>query len=153
MDTLEWILELVEGERVGKIGICGDGVKGLGHEEGSIADHYKIEHEDEQGRNPQEGVIWLFARLKKEKNFLLILDDIWEKIHLDELGIPHREVHKGFKVISTTRSLDGCRGMKTDKDIIVEVLSDEKSWTLFCQNVGDMIDLDRVGDLARVNCC
>ncbi|XP_058071095.1 disease resistance protein At4g27190-like [Magnolia sinica] len=39
--------------------------------------------------------------------------------------------------------------MKTDKDIRVEVLSDEEAWTLFCQNAGDMTDLDRVGDLAR----
>ncbi|XP_058071105.1 disease resistance protein At4g27190-like [Magnolia sinica] len=39
--------------------------------------------------------------------------------------------------------------MKTDKDIRVEVLSDEEAWMLFCQNAGDMTDLDRVGDLAR----
>ncbi|XP_058071080.1 disease resistance protein At4g27190-like [Magnolia sinica] len=101
-----------------------------------------------RGETIQELAIRLFAELKGKK-FLLILDDVWEKIDLDALGIPHGEGHKGFKIILTTRSLDVCRGMKTDKDIRVEVLSDEEAWTLFCQNAGDMTDLVRVGDLAR----
>ncbi|XP_058071110.1 probable disease resistance protein At4g27220 [Magnolia sinica] len=101
-----------------------------------------------KGEIAQELAIRLFAELKGKK-FLLILDDIWEKIDLDELGIPHGEGHKGFKIILTTRSLDVCRGTKMDKDIRVEVLSDEEAWTLFCQNAGDMTDLDRVGDLTR----
>ncbi|XP_058071087.1 disease resistance protein At4g27190-like [Magnolia sinica] len=101
-----------------------------------------------RGETIQELAIRLFAELKGKK-FLLILDDVWEKIDLDELGIPHGEGHKGFKIILTTRSLDVCRGMKTDKDIRVEVLSDEEAWMLFCQNAGDMTDFVRVGELAR----
>ncbi|KAL0429156.1 UNVERIFIED_CONTAM: Disease resistance protein [Sesamum radiatum] len=45
----------------------------------------------------------LHARLMMEKTFLLILDDVWDPIDLDLVGIPALELHKGGKIILTTR--------------------------------------------------
>ena len=46
----------------------------------------------------------LHERLMEEK-FLLILDDVREKIDLDILGVPRREVHTGCKIIFISRSM------------------------------------------------
>ncbi|KAF8409545.1 hypothetical protein HHK36_005623 [Tetracentron sinense] len=96
----------------------------------------------------QRMAIRLFERLK-EKKFLLILDDIWETINLDEVGIPRPEVHMGSKIILTSRSQDVCTGMITDKLLKVQVLSDEESWALFCQNAGEVADGENIKPLAE----
>ena len=50
----------------------------------------------------------LYERLKNEENFLLILDDVWMRIDLDTLGVPRPEVHKGCKIILTSRLMEVC---------------------------------------------
>ncbi|KAK2968241.1 hypothetical protein RJ640_002090 [Escallonia rubra] len=69
----------------------------------------------------------IFQRLQLEEKLLLILDDVWEAVDLDHLGVPEPDDHPGWKLLLTSRSLDVCRQMKTDKDIRVEVLDDEES--------------------------
>lgn len=85
----------------------------------------------------QEGLACrLYERLMKEKKFLLILDDVWETIDLDSLGVPQPEIHRGSKIILTSRSLAVCEGMKADVKIKVEVLNDEEAWLLFTKTRG-----------------
>ncbi|KAK1261222.1 Disease resistance protein [Acorus gramineus] len=79
--------------------------------------------------------IRLCERLKKEKKILLILDDVWEKIDLDKVGIPHGDAHPGCKIILTTRSFDVCREMETDKEMKVNVLSEEDAWKMFSKEI------------------
>ncbi|KAF3970979.1 hypothetical protein CMV_005385 [Castanea mollissima] len=98
----------------------------------------------------------LYERLKKEEKFLLILDDVWAKIDLDTLGVPVPEVHKGCKIILTSRLMEVCRTMTTDLDIKVEVLNDVEAWQLFCQKAGDVADLEEIKPLAEAivkECC
>ncbi|KAF3438297.1 hypothetical protein FNV43_RR21059 [Rhamnella rubrinervis] len=71
----------------------------------------------------------LASVLRKKKNFVLILDDIWDPIKLDEVGIPANEI--GSKLIITTRSLDVCRMMNCKEIIKVEPLSQKVAWELF----------------------
>ncbi|KAH7665892.1 P-loop containing nucleoside triphosphate hydrolase protein [Dioscorea alata] len=84
----------------------------------------------------------------KNKNFLLLLDDIWEKVELPEkLGIPlphHQSQNRedrsprcNHKVIFTTRKDDVCAGMKADKKIKVECLDGEEAWNLFKQHANE----------------
>ncbi|XP_039120561.1 putative disease resistance protein At4g10780 [Dioscorea cayenensis subsp. rotundata] len=81
----------------------------------------------------------------KNKDFLLLLDDIWEKVELPEkLGIPlahhqsqnceDRSQRCKHKVIFTTRKDDVCARMKADKKIKVECLDGEEAWHLFKQH-------------------
>ena len=77
--------------------------------------------------------IMLFTCLK-EKKFLLILDDMWSPLDLDEeVGIPVGN-DKGSRVIISTRSRDVIRRMgATDHSIQIEPLSEEEGWELFCR--------------------
>ena len=89
----------------------------------------------------------LFQRLEQEK-FLLILDDVWEGIDLDALGVPQPEVHAGCKIILTSRRFDVCREMKTDIEVKMDVLNHEEAWKLFCQNAGEVATLKHIKPLA-----
>ncbi|XP_003634660.1 disease resistance protein At4g27190 [Vitis vinifera] len=91
----------------------------------------------------------LCERLKREEKFLLLLDDVWKEIDLDDLGIPRPEDHVACKIILTTRFLNVCRGMKTDREIPIHVLNDDEAWKLFCKNAGEAAILEDVEPVAR----
>ncbi|KAJ0101924.1 hypothetical protein Patl1_04359 [Pistacia atlantica] len=68
----------------------------------------------------------------------------------DALGVPQPEVHIGSKIILTSRSLEICREMKTDEEVKVDVLNDEKAWQLFSRSAGKVATLKHIEPLARV---
>lgn len=68
----------------------------------------------------------LCASLKK-KNFLLILDDLWDALNLQEVGV---EMKEGSKVVFSTRFSDLTLG-KEQKAIKVETLLPEEGRKLF----------------------
>ncbi|KAI4334776.1 hypothetical protein L6164_013486 [Bauhinia variegata] len=73
----------------------------------------------------------LRERIKREKSILIILDDIWARLDLEEIGIPFENDHKGCKVVMTSRTQDVLQLMDTQNDFRVEVLSEEEAWNLF----------------------
>ncbi|OVA14102.1 Disease resistance protein [Macleaya cordata] len=93
----------------------------------------------------------LSKRLKQTKRILVILDDLWStNLNLSDVGIPYGEnYHKGCKVVITTRSLDVCNSMRSQKYINVAVLSKEESWHLFKKNVGDEADSPVLQSVAK----
>ncbi|EHA8590880.1 putative disease resistance protein [Cocos nucifera] len=83
----------------------------------------------------------LFNKLKGKK-FILILDDMWEKVDLEKLGVPSPKENGGSKIVITTRNRGVCNDMETDEEIMVEVLSDTEAWELFQEKAGSMISSD-----------
>ncbi|XP_039120395.1 disease resistance protein SUMM2-like [Dioscorea cayenensis subsp. rotundata] len=84
----------------------------------------------------------------KNKDFLLLLDDIWNRVDLPEtLGIPlphqqdqncgDRGQRYKHKVIFTSRKDDVCAQMKADRRIKVECLCTEDAWRLFKQHANE----------------
>ncbi|KAF6169653.1 hypothetical protein GIB67_004045 [Kingdonia uniflora] len=97
----------------------------------------------------------LSARLKQEKNILLMLDDLWTRLKLTDVGIILGGVGENIcKVIITSRSLYVCNSMGTTENIKVEVLSKKDSLELFRKEVGD-IDFDAQREMSEkiVNEC
>ncbi|XP_077231342.1 disease resistance protein At4g27190-like [Tasmannia lanceolata] len=90
----------------------------------------------------------LSERVKQEKTFLMILDDLWERVELDKVGIPYGKDHKGLKILLTSRSANVCRAMESQAVIKVEVLSHEDSWMLFREKAGD-VDYTDLQNVAR----
>ncbi|KAG5588947.1 hypothetical protein H5410_039461 [Solanum commersonii] len=93
----------------------------------------------------------IYQRLKQEKSFLLILDDVWEAIDLDHIGVPQPEDSARRKIIVTSRFLDVCRQMNTraDTELNVSTLEEDESWQLFVKNAGDVANLEHIQPLAK----
>ena len=68
---------------------------------------------------------------------MLLLDDIWEKVNLKAVGVPHPSRQNGCKVAFTTRSRDVCGRMGADDPIKVSCLEPEDAWDLFKKKVGE----------------
>nr|AFD62209.1 nonfunctional CC-NBS-LRR disease resistance protein R180-Wei-0 [Arabidopsis thaliana] len=76
-------------------------------------------------------------RVLKGKRFVLMLDDMWEKVDLEAIGIPYpKEVNK-CKVAFTTRDQKVCGEMGDHKPMQVKCLEPEDAWELFKNKVGD----------------
>ncbi|XP_071728632.1 probable disease resistance protein At4g27220 [Rutidosis leptorrhynchoides] len=91
----------------------------------------------------------LRERLNQVKRILIILDDVWTPIDLKTIGIPHEgNFHKGCKIILTSRSLDVCNAMNTQRNFYMDVLSQVESWNLFRKMAGDVVDSGDLNPIA-----
>ncbi|TYH14521.1 hypothetical protein ES288_A06G226700v1, partial [Gossypium darwinii] len=68
------------------------------------------------------------------KRFVVLLVDLWERMDLNQVGIPKPSQENGSKLIFTTRYLEVCGEMGARKKIKVECL---EPWELFQDKVGD----------------
>ncbi|KAI9112300.1 hypothetical protein K1719_016823 [Acacia pycnantha] len=89
----------------------------------------------------------LRQRIKNEKSILVILDDIWEILELDKLGLPLND-HKECKLLLISRKLDILQSMETQKDFLIGVLNEEEAWSLFQDIVGDVVHDANLRDVA-----
>uniref|UniRef100_A0A2N9GNC9 Uncharacterized protein n=1 Tax=Fagus sylvatica TaxID=28930 RepID=A0A2N9GNC9_FAGSY len=105
--------------------------------QGQIADMLGLElkKESETGRADQ-----LKSRLMLSKSVLVILDDVWDVLNLEEVGIPYGGQHNRCKILLTSRSEEACNQMKTQKIFQIKVLSEEEAWNLFREMAGDCVD-------------
>ncbi|XP_044475554.1 uncharacterized protein LOC123203298 isoform X2 [Mangifera indica] len=119
----------------------------------NIASHLDMSFKDQEsvfGRANQ-----LRHRLKKSKRILVIVDNIWEKLDLKDVGIPLSYDDKGgipqdrkesndekerCAILLTTRKLDVLNQMETQKNILVEPLAGDDARSLFEKIVGDLSD-------------
>lgn len=62
----------------------------------------------------------LHARLKQEEKVLIVLDDIWEKISLEEIGIPND--HQGCRVFMTSRYQNVLQEMNVQKALALDLM-------------------------------
>ncbi|KAK8358738.1 hypothetical protein V6Z11_A04G043300 [Gossypium hirsutum] len=77
----------------------------------------------------------LLEMLKNAGKHVLILDDVWDKVSLEEVGIPEPSGGNGCKLALTTRSKHVCKYMGC-KVIKVKPLSEEEALILFLNKVG-----------------
>ncbi|GAY62767.1 hypothetical protein CUMW_220410 [Citrus unshiu] len=88
-----------------------------------------------ENRSLEERASGIFKILSKKK-FLLLLDDVWERIDLTKVGIPFPSKNTS-KVVFTTRLVDVCSLMGAQKIFRVECLRDKEAWELFLDKVGE----------------
>ncbi|XP_043714442.1 disease resistance protein RPS2-like [Telopea speciosissima] len=85
----------------------------------------------------------LFNALRKKK-FLLILDDVWCELRLEDVGIPRPPNEKGSKILVTSRNQDICTDIGARKTVEVKPLSKAESWDLFVEKAGEHVSADGV---------
>ncbi|KAK4581011.1 hypothetical protein RGQ29_024610 [Quercus rubra] len=74
------------------------------------------------------------------KRVLVILDDVWDELNLEAVGIPYGDQHNKCKILLTSRSEEACTQMRTQKIFPIKVLSEEEAWNLFREMAGNCID-------------
>ncbi|KAB2010737.1 hypothetical protein ES319_D10G262100v1 [Gossypium barbadense] len=75
------------------------------------------------------------------KRILVVLDDIWEKLDIEEVGIPLGDGHKGCKLLLTSRELNVLlNGMDAQKNFPIGVLNEKEAWDLFKKMAGDCVE-------------
>ncbi|RID40515.1 hypothetical protein BRARA_J00553 [Brassica rapa] len=112
---------------------CGGGGGGgfeIHRIQGDIAKKLGLEGEEWGQKNENQRALEIHNVLKRRK-FVLLLDDIWEKVNLKAVGVPHPSRQNGCKVAFTTRSRDVCGRMGADDPIKVSCLEPEDAWDLF----------------------
>ncbi|KAK4857813.1 hypothetical protein QYF36_006654 [Acer negundo] len=123
------------GNEVKKIGVCGMGGAGkttiMTHVNNRlIKEHVKFNN-----------VIWVTVSQTVD------LDDVWEKISLEELGIPEPTEENGCKLVITTRSSDVCRLMGC-KLVRVKSLLEKEDLELFFEKAE--LDILKVPTLREI---
>ncbi|XVF57354.1 hypothetical protein PTKIN_Ptkin06aG0198500 [Pterospermum kingtungense] len=82
----------------------------------------------------------LSERLKKEKKILIVLDDIWAALDLEEVGIPFGDQRKGGldgeegirKILLTSRNQNVLTNeMDAKKTVEISLVKEEEAWDLF----------------------
>ncbi|KAJ4813286.1 Disease resistance protein (CC-NBS-LRR class) family [Rhynchospora pubera] len=73
----------------------------------------------------------------KEKNFVILLDNLWRSVNLNTIGIPELKEAVTYKrkVVMTTRLEKVCRAMGVEKKVKLDILEWEAAWSLFEKNV------------------
>ncbi|XP_044500262.1 probable disease resistance protein At4g27220 [Mangifera indica] len=92
---------------------------------------------------------FLKDRIKEKERILVILDDVWERINFDEIGIPSRSDHSGCKILIISRSITVCEQMGCQKNYIVMRLSEKESWDIFSKIVGSTVEKPDINSVAR----
>ncbi|XP_059658469.1 probable disease resistance protein At4g27220 [Cornus florida] len=100
-----------------------------------IADMLGCKLDDNVSESQRARLLWQTIKAKA-KPVLVILDDVWDKLDLEAVGIPFGDDHKGCKVVLTTRRRDVCYGMGVQKTLHVGVLPNEEAWVLFKEMAG-----------------
>ena len=78
----------------------------------------------------------LRTRLSNGKKILVILDDVWKELKLEELGTPFGVGQHRCKVLLTSRNEHVCVEMESQKEFVVKLLSEDEAWYLFKEKAG-----------------
>ncbi|GMH01076.1 hypothetical protein Nepgr_002915 [Nepenthes gracilis] len=77
------------------------------------------------------------SRVLHGKKFVLLLDNLLERLDLSKAGVPLPGEQNESKIVFTTRSEIVCAQMDAQKKIKLECLGPTESWELFWKKVGD----------------
>ncbi|XVF74778.1 hypothetical protein PTKIN_Ptkin13bG0139000 [Pterospermum kingtungense] len=108
----------------------------IGKVQDEIAKWIGITHATWQDKTQDDKALAISTVLK-EKKFVILLDDIWERVDLTDVGIPVPTKENGSKLLFTTRSVEVCGKMEAHKKIRVQCLPQDKAWELFQEKVGE----------------
>ncbi|XP_058211573.1 disease resistance protein At4g27190-like [Rhododendron vialii] len=105
--------------------------------QGEIADMlgFKFQQESDSGRADV-----LRDQLKQKARILVILDNVWKWVELNDIEIPFGDEHKGCKILVTSRSEEVCNDMGAQKNFPVQILHKEEAWNLFKEMAGILED-------------
>ncbi|KAK2640403.1 hypothetical protein Ddye_028198 [Dipteronia dyeriana] len=86
---------------------------------------------------------------KKENKILIILDNVWERIDLETLGIPLGGDYMGLKLLLTTRNSDVLTNqMNSQCNFPINALNETEAWSLFKSMAGTCVNHPDLNSIA-----
>ncbi|KAK3030504.1 hypothetical protein RJ639_038810 [Escallonia herrerae] len=82
------------------------------------------------------------------KKVLLILDDVWSKLPLADIGIDFGDA-ESFKILMTSRKERVCVDNNCHRSFKIELLNEDEARCLFKQHAGDCIEKQEIRPLAE----
>ncbi|GMP85105.1 hypothetical protein CsSME_00038395 [Camellia sinensis var. sinensis] len=101
--------------------------------QGEIGDKLGMEFREETERGRADR---LLERLRGTERILVILDDVWDPLELNDIGIPFGDGHGGCKILLTSRFDNVSNDMNAQKKFTLDVLTEEEAWNLFEEMAG-----------------
>ncbi|GKV50321.1 hypothetical protein SLEP1_g57031 [Rubroshorea leprosula] len=102
------------------------------------------ENEDEQSWASR--LMQIMGKVKS----VLILDDVWHRFTLKDVGIPSPTKENGCKIVITSRKVDVCQFLGCEI-VKVSPLSEEESLNLFLDRVGrDILQNQELGEILKL---
>ncbi|KAM7524412.1 hypothetical protein LguiA_014314 [Lonicera macranthoides] len=95
----------------------------------------KGQHEGQIDQRPNDG--------GENKRILVILDNVWRREDLEEIGIPLRDEQR-CKILLTSRQVDVCKNVAPEKEFNIGVLSDPEDMIFFRQSLGKSHCYDQI---------
>ncbi|KAF8019419.1 hypothetical protein BT93_G0179 [Corymbia citriodora subsp. variegata] len=80
--------------------------------------------------------------------YLLLLDEVWDPLHLHEIGIPNNG--KDSKVVIASRFFESCRKMNVDELVHMKRLSNSDAYKMFEEKVGRIIINPNIIPIAKL---
>ncbi|KAK3219526.1 hypothetical protein Dsin_013496 [Dipteronia sinensis] len=78
-------------------------------------------------------------KILHNNRFVLLLDDLWDRLDLSKVRVSFSNNQNGFKIVFTTQSGEVCGQMEADARFKLNGLSKEAALNLFRQKVGEDI--------------
>ncbi|KAK3219544.1 hypothetical protein Dsin_013514 [Dipteronia sinensis] len=107
-------------------------------------------------KSEEERAAQILERLRN-KRFVLLLDDLWDRLELSKLGVSFSNNQNGCKIVFTTRSGEVCGRMEANVRFKLNGLPKEAALSLFRQKVGEDVlnshhELPKLAEIVAEEC-
>lgn len=94
-------------------------------------------------------VAQIHSRLTNSKSVLVILDDVWDSLDLEDIRVYHALKEKSYKILLNSRSEETCNQMRFQNIFSIALLSKKEVWNLFKDMAGDCINTPNLISIAK----
>ncbi|XP_058737798.1 uncharacterized protein LOC131609970 [Vicia villosa] len=86
---------------------------------------------------------------KKMEKVLIVLDDVWQDLNFELMGLSSQSHQKGLKILLTSRDKKLCETMGIKENVQVSILQTDEAWNLFQEMAGGIVNKHDIEPIAR----
>ncbi|KAK3419734.1 hypothetical protein EUGRSUZ_G00415, partial [Eucalyptus grandis] len=115
----------------------------------NIAYAFSLKLKDEPSEVGRRDLLCRRLQRDPREKVLIMLDDLWDELNLEAIGIPSGDESRGCKLLLTSRFKDVLeQNMHADRTFRLEGLNDDEAFRLFEKIVGDKLEDEELKSIA-----